>query len=123
MNYAEKLKDPRWQKKRLEIFNRDSFTCQCCKSTTDTLNVHHLAYERNKDPWEYEDLALVTLCEHCHALETFERRLTEDWLLNTLRRNGYSISDLINLIYAFPIKNIGDPTIVEKIRKSLRDAQ
>jgi hypothetical protein len=25
MKYAEKLKDPRWQKKRLEVFQRDDF--------------------------------------------------------------------------------------------------
>ncbi len=26
--YASKLKDPRWQKKRLEILQRDDFACQ-----------------------------------------------------------------------------------------------
>lgn len=27
MTYAEKLKDPRWQKKRLRILERDAFAC------------------------------------------------------------------------------------------------
>lgn len=30
MTYSQKLRDPRWQKKRLEILERDSFTCQHC---------------------------------------------------------------------------------------------
>ena len=30
------------------------------------LNVHHKYYVLGKKPWEYEDNALVTLCESCH---------------------------------------------------------
>lgn len=66
MTYSEKLKDPRWQKKRLEIMQRDKFTCRACDEQKKTLNVHHLNYEKNKDPWDYDDLNLVTLCEDCH---------------------------------------------------------
>lgn len=40
--YAEKLKDPRWQKRRLEIFERDDWTCQfekvICRSRNFDLN-------------------------------------------------------------------------------------
>lgn len=64
MSYFEKLKDPRWQKKRSRILERDSFTCRHCDSTTKTLNVHHLAY--SKDPWDSQDEDLLTLCEDCH---------------------------------------------------------
>lgn len=70
MTYSEKLKDPRWQKKRLEIMNRDSFTCQVCYSETDTLNVHHLVYFKNTEPWDYINDHLVTLCENCHKTES-----------------------------------------------------
>lgn len=31
--YAKKLMDPRWQKKRLEIFKRDGWKCQNCGLT------------------------------------------------------------------------------------------
>lgn len=64
MTYAEKLRDPRWQKKRLQIFNRDKFTCKLCKDTKTTLQVHHLSYSGN--PWESLNKDLITLCEHCH---------------------------------------------------------
>lgn len=30
------------------------------------LNIHHKFYFRNKKPWEYNDDALITLCEDCH---------------------------------------------------------
>jgi hypothetical protein len=64
MTYQDKLKDPRWQKKRLEILERDNWTCQCCGSKTKTLNVHHINYKA--DPWEVENCDVQTLCEDCH---------------------------------------------------------
>ena len=67
VSYSEKLKDPRWQRLRLEIMQRDEFTCQECGSGTKTLTVHHRHYVYGCDPWDYEDDCLVTLCEGCHA--------------------------------------------------------
>lgn len=66
MNYAELLKDPRWQKKRLEIFDRDKYSCKKCKSTTKSLHAHHIYYERGLKPWEYDNECIITLCEDCH---------------------------------------------------------
>lgn len=65
-NYQKQWKDPRWQKKRLEIFNRDDFTCKNCSRKDAELNVHHLYYVKGEKPWECEDRALVTLCSACH---------------------------------------------------------
>jgi hypothetical protein len=64
--YSEKLKDPRWQKKRLEILGRDNFTCQECGCDDKTLHVHHLSYAKGKEPWDADDSNLRTLCENCH---------------------------------------------------------
>lgn len=66
MTYAEKLRNPRWQKKRLKIMERDKFKCVECGSGTTTLNVHHIRYIRGKYPWQYPNKLLVTLCEKCH---------------------------------------------------------
>jgi hypothetical protein len=90
--YSEKLRDPRWQKKRLEIMQRDNFTCQRCQSTADTLAVHHLSYERGKAPWDYPNEVLVTLCEHCHTYEREQRPLTEKALLLVL--SDFMVDDL-----------------------------
>ena len=64
MTYQEKLKDPRWQKKRLQILERDDWVCQCCESKEKTLTVHHIIYHNN--PWDAKDDELQTLCEKCH---------------------------------------------------------
>ena len=64
--YFEKLKDPRWQKKRLEIMERDEFKCSHCGDDEKTLNVHHKFYRKGANPWDYPDDALMTLCEPCH---------------------------------------------------------
>jgi hypothetical protein len=64
--YSDKLKDPRWQRKRLEILQRDDFACRYCRSKDNTLHVHHKLYRKGKMPWDYEDDVFVTLCESCH---------------------------------------------------------
>lgn len=48
MTYYEMLKDPRWQKKRLEIMERDEFACRDCGDKESTLNVHHTYYEEEE---------------------------------------------------------------------------
>lgn len=67
MTYSEKLQDPRWQKKRLEIMSRDDFRCIKCSSKTNTLTVHHFYYISGRMPWEYPDQSMVTLCRQCHV--------------------------------------------------------
>lgn len=74
-SYSEKLKHPKWQKKRLEILNRDKFTCQSCKAEDKTLHIHHFQYD-NVEPWEYENYKLITLCEKCHEHEEFLKNFT-----------------------------------------------
>lgn len=65
-SYSEKLKDPRWQKKRLEILERDKYICQECDIRWTEMHVHHKYYKRNTEPWEYDGDALVSLCDNCH---------------------------------------------------------
>ena len=66
MTYADKLKDPRWQKKRLEVFELNEFTCEDCESKTEQLHIHHTYYQRGLMPWEYPNDSLKCLCEDCH---------------------------------------------------------
>lgn len=73
VSYSEKLRDPRWQKMRLEVMQRDKFACRVCYNTEKTLNVHHRFYCKGAAPWEYELSALVTLCEDCHSAAEQER--------------------------------------------------
>lgn len=72
--YSEKLKDPRWQKKRLEIMQRDNWCCQKCFDDEATLHVHHRRYIPDRDPWDYRSEMLITLCENCHETESLNMR-------------------------------------------------
>lgn len=76
--YSELLRDPRWQKMRLKIMERDGFKCRCCGNEKVTLNVHHKVYKSGKKPWEYHAHQLVTACEKCHAhLEGMKERVMD----------------------------------------------
>ena len=70
MTYSEKLKDPRWQRKRLEMMQRDDFKCVSCSSEDKTLHVHHKYYVSGREPWDYPPCAYATMCWHCHEIET-----------------------------------------------------
>lgn len=72
-SYSELLKDPRWQRRRLEILQRADFKCESCDSADKTLHVHHKLYRKGAMPWEYENYELQALCEDCHASD-HERR-------------------------------------------------
>jgi RNA polymerase subunit RPABC4/transcription elongation factor Spt4 len=65
-SYSDLLKDPRWQKKRLEIMSRDKFICKKCGDTKTQLHVHHKEYIKDTDPWDYKNSFLITVCEDCH---------------------------------------------------------
>ena len=66
--YWKKLKDPRWQKRRLEVLARDGFKCVGCGTTSETLHVHHLVYRKGVEPWEAPMDDMVTVCERCHEV-------------------------------------------------------
>jgi hypothetical protein len=73
--FFAQYKDPRWQKKRLQIMERDEFTCCSCQAEHIPLNVHHkVPYRKNTKPWEYKDDELITICEDCHKKITNIRR-------------------------------------------------
>lgn len=65
--YGKKLQDPRWQRKRLEVMERDGFKCANCGASDKQLHVHHSYYRRDADPWDYPRGSLVTVCLGCHA--------------------------------------------------------
>lgn len=69
MTYAQKLLDPRWQRKKNGILDRDDYTCQKCGSKEKTLHVHHKIYIYGNSPWDYDDVFLETLCLDCHKEE------------------------------------------------------
>lgn len=69
LTYAERLQLPQWQKKRLEILQRDKWRCCVCGNDKDSLHVHHKEYLPSRDPWDYSDDNFETLCKACHKKE------------------------------------------------------
>lgn len=57
--------DPRWQKLRLQVMDRDGWKCVACGDATSTLHVHHKRYCGSI--WESPADDLQTLCNSCHA--------------------------------------------------------
>jgi 5-methylcytosine-specific restriction endonuclease McrA len=76
--YQEQLRDPRWQRKRLEIFKASNFKCEDadCGDDTRELNVHHSAYLKGVPVWDHPDELLHCLCRECHQ----ERQSVEESL-------------------------------------------
>ncbi len=78
--YWQRLQDPRWQKKRLQVLERTGFICEDCRAADKTLHVHHSYYQKGMEPWEYPDRALHGVCNGCHE----ERAEAERKLLQAL---------------------------------------
>jgi hypothetical protein len=102
-SYSEKLKDPRWQKKRLEIFERDRWMCRSCLDSENTLSVHHLFYLPKTDPWDYPDGFLLTLCEDCHNNQEIKKEIVEciGVFLGTYLDKGQDLTSLRDLGLSF----------------------
>lgn len=121
-DYSELLKHPNWQRKRLEILNRDEFTCKCCGATDKTLHVHHFKYLNGHMPWEYDNDNFITMCDECHSEE-------EQFIRH--KHNGFI---KINRLYNFPVRKMwhfsfsisflydNDPEAYEQIKKLINDS-
>jgi hypothetical protein len=109
LTYSEKLRDPRWQQKRLRIFERDGWSCQRCHSTANTLHVHHRRYLPDAEPWDYPEKLLVTLCEFCHQQETDEMRQAI-YDLQTAIQDAWLATDVFIFVAALCSEN-QEPTV------------
>ena len=110
--YAELLKDPRWQKKRLVILERDGWKCRFCGEAKEALSVHHCFYYSTYKPWEYPDKSLITLCESCHGSEKEEKASFTEYLKIRMGGQGYLAMD---------ISDLGD--VIDFIEGQLGDGQ
>jgi 5-methylcytosine-specific restriction endonuclease McrA len=88
-SYSELLRDPRWQKKRLEVLNAANFKCEDCGCADKELQVHHCHYQKGKQPWEHDKDFLMCLCSSCHEV----RQIYEDGIRSSVGRlNRFSTS-------------------------------
>ena len=94
--YREKLKNPLWQKKRLFLLARDSWKCQMCGCENEMLAVHHRHYLPGREPWDYPDDLLVTLCDPCHKKEERAADSAQE-MLNTMHHWGVFNVEIIGM--------------------------
>lgn len=80
MTYSDKLRDPRWQRKKTEALIRDEFCCKHCKDKKETLQVHHIMYRKGLQPYDYELKDLITFCETCHKEVTDYKNLIKQYI-------------------------------------------
>lgn len=78
--YRTKLLDPRWQQKRLRVFERDQWTCRLCGAKDKTLHLHHARYFPG-EPWDTPDVLLFTACADCHEAEHECYRINLNFIL------------------------------------------
>jgi hypothetical protein len=114
--YAEKLKDPRWQKLRLQIFERDEWECKRCGDNENTLVVHHLKYIPGREPWEYPPEILLTLCEECHSEEYEGMPDAIGSLIEQIREKGFLSNDVREIALGINrLKMILPPDVIATI--------
>jgi len=100
MTYIEKLQSPQWQKKRLEVFERDNFRCLSCDSKDEQLHVHHKTYVWDKDPWDYHIDNFETLCKSCHEIAENDKAKFNDFVHDLLIM-GYSHQELHMALHSY----------------------
>jgi hypothetical protein len=99
MSYSDKLRDPRWQKKRLIILERDKWQCRICEDQTSTLHVHHIFYDNAyPNPWDYPDHCLLSLCANCHESEHQDYKTALLFLQHQMAKSGIQIAAQIDYL-------------------------
>ncbi|MGW8300440.1 MAG: HNH endonuclease [Desulfobacterales bacterium] len=123
MNYAEKLKDPRWQKVRLQVFDRDNWECLRCDCDNQTLHAHHLYYEKGKDPWEYDLKDIVTLCRKCHDKLHSDEEIMQEYTRELRPLNSFEngkVKAFNNFYEAYCLEFSLQPMIDDRYCKSIK---
>ncbi len=94
--YLEKLNSKEWQDKAHKIKTRDNLKCQAfnCQTPNAHLQVHHLDYIGNTEPWDYPDEMLISLCCECHKNEQLRFKF-EQSLFTALKLKGFLACDIL----------------------------
>ena len=116
MDYKEQIKHPKWQKKRLEILERDSYTCLECGEKEKTLHVHHNYYTSIFKLWEYSNEHLQTLCEDCHSerhhLKSLIKEVIDVWF--TDNKTLQELHCIITKLYPLNVKTLRGISIINE---------
>ncbi len=88
--YKEKLLDPRWQKMRLQVLERDGWQCRSCGAGDKTLHAHHAFYRKTAEgPWDYPADTIIALCNDCHDEEHVDFYGVRNEVVEAVIRAGF----------------------------------
>lgn len=113
MTYAEQLKHPNWQRKRLEMLDAAGWECSNCGDKDCTLHVHHKLYIKGRKAWEYSHDELAVLCEVCH-----ERTHVASAVLQQLLSKSNDLSGDVGLMAGY---HMADDWIERDLIQSARE--
>lgn len=112
LTYAEQIKHPNWQKRRLEMLEYYGWACAHCDAKDKMLHVHHKQYFKGRMAWEYSNEELAVLCEDCHKDHHRVEERIKEILSNVNLDEAYSL-----LAGYFGRYDDVDPGIVEEARQ------
>jgi len=98
VNYSDQLKMPQWKERRLQILERDNYTCQECGNDDVELHVHHKVYIENRMAWDYNHLLLITLCPECHKKVHSRMTAIQERIGFMTKEQLYFAVDIINML-------------------------
>jgi hypothetical protein len=122
LSYKEQLTHHNWQRKRLEIFQRDNFACRICGKKDIQIHVHHICYLKNKNINDYHNNLLITLCSECHENETYEGMIniySQNLINNLAYLLDLNLCEMMKLIDEISIKEKEGYTLKESIKLTL----
>ena len=83
--------------KRLFVFARDDYTCQCCKKSNKSLRTHHILYKSKGGSDRVDNL--ITVCDDCHSSENHqEGGILYDWMMKRKKVKSFSEPTFMNII-------------------------
>jgi len=96
---TRKIKMSTWQKKRLEIFDRDGWECKLCKDNESILNLYQTTNSIVKVEAKNKDI--ITLCEHCRDLVDIKSISFNDIMHVKKFKNPRPNTDEIGFVVSF----------------------
>lgn len=121
--YREQFKDPRWQRRRLEILKGADFTCVECGNTMDEFHVHHRYYVPERMVWEYPDFALLAVCHICHEKEhqtVKSIHFLEQWL-DLIEQKGLKQETLLQFVEALYASKYDPHCVLQKLTDDVKN--
>lgn len=118
-DYSKLLRDPHWQRKRLQVLEKQDFSCELCGANDKPLHVHHGYYEKNKKPWEYDDETLHSLCEDCHSKTQEHLGIIKKIIARIPPSDLILVWDCVFAVLTAPVGPVADITSFVQCRKTL----